>query len=103
LRSSTRHRVSSREPKVRHCDGARSAASSAEAARGATRAADIAKVSLGLGERVAGVVAEDVLEGRVGMEVALERSGCADGAEATTVHHRDAIAESVGLLHVVRP
>ena len=52
-------------------------------------------------EAVAGGVAEDVVERRVRSQIALELGGRAFGLDAPEVHQGDAVAEQLGLLHVV--
>ncbi len=53
-------------------------------------------------EGLPGEVAEDVLERRLGPERRLQLGGRAHGADRPEVHQRDAVAEDLGLLHVVR-
>src|SRR6478735_2862603 len=98
--SSTRQNVPTRETSSR---GPVRLTRSAEAARGSTSCPDTAQPSLLLTlERVAGVVAEDVLEGGALTRRGLEVVGSAEGAQRAVVHERDAVAQRVRLLHVVR-
>src|SRR5262249_58879678 len=92
-----------RLPSHRHAGGRGGGANaaSAEAAGDAPGATNVTELS-SLLERVTGVVTEHVLERRLGPEAGFELGRRADGADATAVHERDAVAELLGLFHVVR-
>src|SRR5579884_4424129 len=50
----------------------------------------------------AGVVLEDVVEGGIrSSERSLQLLRCADGRDPPQVHHRDPVAQLLGLVHVV--
>src|SRR4029453_8333295 len=81
--------------------GAGANAASAEAACDAPGATNVTELS-SLLERVTGVVTEHVLERRLGSEAGFELGRGTDGADATAVHERDAVAQLLGFFHVVR-
>src|SRR5215471_5157936 len=75
---------------------------SGEPTSGATRRADIAKVTSLIGELVTDERAECVLEVRLGSDTAGERGRRADRTDLATVDERDAITKGLGFVHVVR-
>src|SRR5438034_1328345 len=70
---------------------------SAETTGSTAGAADTAELTSLVGERVARVVAEHRVEGRGGPERGFERGGRVDGADAASVHERNAVTRRVGL------
>src|SRR5215472_4966191 len=97
--SSTVQNVSTRLGRMRHQAGA--GGTSAETASRSAGAADIAESPL-LVELAAGVVPEHVLQRGAGPELVPQRMRRPQRADRPLVHQRDALAELLGLLHVVR-
>src|SRR5262249_53327064 len=98
----TGQKVAMRLPSHRHAGGRGGGANaaSAEAAGDAPGATNVTELS-SLLERVTGVVTEHVLERCLGPEAGFGLGPRADGADATAVHERGAVAEVLGGVHVV--
>src|SRR6478672_9933183 len=101
--SSTRQNVATRSGKRRQIGGSAMTTASANATCRPSRPADLADAARALGavEAAAGRVAEDVVERRGRSQLAFQLGRGALRLDAPEVHQRDAIAEQLGLLHVV--
>src|SRR5579884_2434146 len=95
--SSTIQKVQTRLGSCRH----QRERTSAEATCGSARAADIAKAPALL-ELASRVVAEDVVEGRALTHRPLQVNRCVQGHHPPPVHQGHPVAQTVGLVHVVR-